>query len=108
MTSEGLVKNMTDFELVEYVVRDIMGWEPIEWSGNSLYVKKPEAEMYLFEVFTNINDLSMVMKKFNKCYIEYGKDEYFCMIDEYIDKAVVSNTLSRAVLEAALIVWCEK
>ena len=78
------IKNMTDTELVERVARKC-GIEYTAIAANDT--------LWLFAVLDN----------FDEWYIEKSDGQYFCELGADVDNASTSDTLPRAVLEAALV-----
>lgn len=77
------IGSMTDAELVEAVaVKYDIKYYDIDRSS----------ELWVWAVLDN----------FEEWCIEKSNDEYFCVLNDDIDNAVISTSFSRAVLEAAL------
>jgi len=106
------IKEMTDSELVEVVAREVMGFDLIEVDGLECWYREKDESSKIFgrnfSPLLDMNDLFMVLEKFEEWSISHDETETGnrCLIYremEYVILAdVCSDTLPRAVLEAAL------
>lgn len=110
------IQKMTDAELVEAVAREVMGWEDIVHYGvNRLGILRTGIDEILngcWEPFTDMNDLLMVLERFEGWELSYsvtmsrdGHKMYWCVIfDNKGGLAGVAHNIdkARAVLEACL------
>lgn len=98
-------KDLTDAELVEAVAREVLQWQVIGWNG-PLACRDMAGNKVTFDPFYDLNDLFMVLD---------GDDSYMILKDgetgcytvtvmmERKNAVATTNTLHRAILEAALM-----
>jgi len=106
------IKSMTDAELVEAVAREVMGCNVTgDWGTSGKIICKTPPIGIQFDPFTDMNDLFMVLEKFEEWQLIYSSavcdrssKKYWCTIwREGIPAGQSHNKVKpRAVLEAAL------
>ena len=102
---------LTDAELVERVAMEVLKFES-DWYALGTAFRRParmgERKLVWWRPLTDANDLQMVLDNFDEWYIEKSDGQYFCELGADVDNASTSDTLPRAVLEAALKAKGEK
>lgn len=98
--------NLTDAELVERVAREVTGRDA-KFLVDAVLLGC-ECGYKKWDPLTDANDLQMVLDNFDEWYIEKSDGQYFCELGADVDNASTSDTLPRAVLEAALMARIEK
>ena len=103
------IKSLNDAELVEAVAREVLECNVTgDWGTSGKIICKTPPIGIQFDPFHDMNDLFMVLDNFDEWYIEKSDGQYFCELGADVDNASTSDTLPRAVLEAALKAKGEK
>ena len=100
-----MIKNMTDAELVEQVVREVLGFTSAgsDSDGTQWWRTDGKAFSFSFDPFTDMNDTQMVKDEFSKH--NTWKDDFGYQVVIETEKAeyiVSAYNEPRAWLEAAL------
>ena len=107
------IKNLTDAELVEAVAREVLGCSVTgDWGTSGKIICKTPPIGIQFDPFHDMNDLTMVLEKFDDWRMENRFDRYMVTIwpdgPNKIPIEAQADTLPRVVLEAALKAKGEK